>query len=74
MLVVASAWLPVGMVGFRPTAVAGAAGATAAAVLADGIHWPVSMWLGAVVLSSAVAAGLALLSSWSRMEGRQAAS
>jgi hypothetical protein len=31
----------------------------------DAIRWPVSLWLGAVVLSAAVAAGLALLSSWS---------
>jgi len=30
----------------------------------DSIRWPVSLWLGAVVLSAAVAAGLALLSSW----------
>jgi hypothetical protein len=102
MLVIAVAWLPVGMVGFRPTTVAGAAGATVAAVvadlvltwlprvwlsrrlpavtaglavlvwtgqlvafaLADGIRWPVSLWLGAVVLSAAAAAGLALLSTW----------
>ncbi|QCO97253.1 hypothetical protein FCN77_05370 [Arthrobacter sp. 24S4-2] len=102
MLVAAAAWLPVAMVGFRPIAVAGAAGATAAAILADmllarlpkvwldrrlpavtagiaallwtgqlvafavadGIRWPVSLWLGAVVLSAAAAAGLALLSSW----------
>lgn len=102
MLVVAAAWLPVVMVGVRPTAVAGAAGATLAAVvvdvlltrmpdvwfrrrlpavtagiaaavwagqlvaytLADGIHWPLSLWLGAVVLSAAVAAGLAVVSSW----------
>lgn len=102
MLVMAVAWLPVGMVGFRPTTVAGAAGATVAAVvadlvltwlprvwlsrrlpavtaglavlvwtgqlvafaLADGIRWPVSLWLGAVVLSAAAAAGLALLSTW----------
>lgn len=102
MLVAAAAWLPVVMVGFRPFAVAGAAGATLAAILADvllarlprvwlsrrlpavtaaiaalvwtgqlvafavadGIRWPVSLWLGAVVLSAAAAAGLALLSSW----------
>jgi len=102
MLVVAAAWLPVVMVGVRPTAVAGAAGATLAAVVvdllltrvpavwlgrrlpavtagiaalvwtgqlvayavADGIRWPVSLWLGAVVLSAAVAAGLAVVSSW----------
>jgi hypothetical protein len=102
MLVAAAAWLPVAMVGFHPIAVAGAAGATAAAILADvllarlpriwldrrlpavtsgiaallwtgqlvaftvadGIRWPVSLWLGAVVLSAAAAAGLALLSSW----------
>jgi hypothetical protein len=102
MLVAAAAWLPVAMVGLRPFAVAGAAGATAAAILADvllarlpkvwldrrlpsvtagiaallwtgqlaafavadGIRWPVSLWLGAVVLSAAAAAGLALLSSW----------
>lgn len=104
MLVVAAAWLPVVMVGVRPTAVAGAAGATLAAVVADllltrvpdvwlsrrlpavaagiaalvwtgqlvayavvdGIRWPVSLWLGAVVLSAAVAAGLAAVSSWNR--------
>ena len=102
MLVVAAAWLPVVMVGVRPTAVAGAAGATLAAVVvdvllprlpgawlsrrlpavtagiaavvwtgqlvayavADEIRWPVSLWLGAVVLSAAVAAGLAVVSSW----------
>jgi hypothetical protein len=102
MLVAAAAWLPVAMVGLRPTAIAGAAGATAAAIsadvllarlpqawlnrrlpavtagiaallwtgqlvafaVADGIRWPVSLWLGAVVLSAAAAAGLALLSSW----------
>jgi hypothetical protein len=102
LLVAAAAWLPVAMVGLRPFAIAGAAGATAAAVLADvlltrvpqvwlsrrlpavtagiaallwtgqlaayavadGIRWPVSLWLGAVVLSAAAAAGLALLSSW----------
>lgn len=94
--------LPVAMVGFRPIAIAGAAGATVAAIVADvllarlpkvwldrrlpavtagiaallwtgqlvafavadGIRWPVSLWLGAVVLSAGVAAGLALLSSW----------
>jgi hypothetical protein len=103
MLVAVVAWLPVVMVGFRPTAIVGAAGGTVAAVLGDllimrlptrwlsrklpavsaglaalvwsgqllalalavGIRWPLSMWLGAVVLSSAMAAGLALLSSWS---------
>jgi hypothetical protein len=32
--------------------------------LVSGIAWPVSMWLGAIVLSSAVAAGLAFVSSW----------
>ncbi|WLQ05023.1 hypothetical protein [Arthrobacter oryzae] len=107
MLVAAAAWLPVAMIGFRPTAVAGAAGATAAAILADvllarlpsvwldrrlpavtagiaalvwtgqlvafavadGIRWPVSLWLGAVVLSAAAAAGLALLSSWGTAGG-----
>ena len=103
MLVAVAAWLPVAMVGLRPTAIAGAAGATVAAMVADlllarlpnvrlsrrlpavtagiaallwtgqlvafavvdGIRWPVSLWLGAVVLSAAAAAGLALLSSWS---------
>ncbi|CAN7248026.1 hypothetical protein [Arthrobacter sp. LjRoot14] len=107
MLVAAAAWLPVAMVGFRPVAAAGAAGATAAAILADvllarlpqgwldrrlpavaagiaalvwtgqlaafavadGIRWPVSLWLGAVVLSAAAAAGLALLSSWGPKAG-----
>lgn len=102
MLVVAAAWLPVVMVGVRPTAVAGAAGATLAAVVVDllltrlravwltrrlpavtagiaalvwtgqlvayavvdGIRWPVSLWLGTVVLSSAAAAGLAVVNSW----------
>jgi hypothetical protein len=90
------------MIGLRPVTIAGAAGATVAAVLADvllawlpkawlgrllpavtaglaalvwtgqlvafglveGIRWPVSLWLGAVVLCAAAAAGLALLSTW----------
>ncbi|CAH0162017.1 hypothetical protein SRABI83_00976 [Arthrobacter sp. Bi83] len=103
MLVAAAAWLPVVMVGLHPFAIAGAVGATVAAVVADlllarvpepwlrrrlpaitagtaallwtgqlvafavtdAIRWPVSLWLGAVVLSAAEAAGLALLSSWS---------
>ncbi|WP_426978213.1 hypothetical protein ACQCSU_03060 [Pseudarthrobacter sp. O4] len=30
----------------------------------SGIAWPVSMWLGAVVLSAGLAAGLAFVSSW----------
>jgi hypothetical protein len=102
MLVATVAWLPAGMIGFRPITIAGAAGATVAAVLADvllawlpkarlsgrlpavtaglaalvwtgqlvafalvdGIRWPVSLWLGAVVLSAAAAAGLALLTTW----------
>ena len=102
MLVVAAAWLPVAMVGLRPFAIAGAAGATVAAIVADlllarlpdewlrrrlpavtagiaallwtgqlvafavtdAIRWPPSLWLGAVVLSAAAAAGLAALSSW----------
>ncbi len=102
LLVAVVAWLPLAMSGFRPAALAGAAGATVAAVVADvalartgghltgrrlpgvsavlaaliwtgqlvgialasGIGWPVSMWLGAIVLSSAVAAGLAFASSW----------
>ncbi|GAA2143624.1 MULTISPECIES: hypothetical protein [Arthrobacter] len=102
MLVAVVAWLPLAMSGFRPAGVAGAAGATLAAVVADvliargggqltgrrlpavsavlaaliwtgqmigiavvsGVGWPVSMWLGAIVLSSAVAAGLAFVSSW----------
>ncbi|WP_251043286.1 hypothetical protein [Arthrobacter sp. ISL-48] len=102
MLVATVAWLPAGMVGFRPTTIAGAAGATVAAVVADvllallpqvwlgrrlpavtaglaalvwtgqlvafalvdGIRWPISLWMGAVVLSAATAAGLALLSTW----------
>lgn len=102
MLVVAAAWLPVAMVGLQPYAIAGAAGATLAAVVADlllarlpevwlqrrlpavtagiaallwtgqfvafavtdAIRWPPSLWLGAVVLSAAAAAGLAALSSW----------
>jgi hypothetical protein len=102
ILVSVAAWLPLAMSGFRPAAVAGAAGATVAAVVVDvalarragqisgrqlpvvsavlagliwtgqvigialvsGIGWPVSMWLGAIVLSSAVAAGLAFLSCW----------
>jgi hypothetical protein len=102
MLVVAAAWLPVAMVGMQPYAIAGAAGATLAAVAADlllarlpdvwvrrrlpavtagmaallwtgqlvafavtdAIRWPPSLWLGAVVLSAAAAAGLAALSSW----------
>ena len=101
MLVVAAAWLPVAMVGLRPFAIAGAAGATVAAIVADlllarlpdewlrrrppavtagiaallwtgqlvafavtdAIRWPPSLWLGAVVLSAAAAAGLAALSS-----------
>jgi hypothetical protein len=102
MLVAAAAWLPVAMLGFRTYSIAGAAGATIAAVVADlllarlpetwlrrrlpavtggiaavlwtgqlvafavtdAIRWPVSLWLGAVVLSAAVATGLALLASW----------
>lgn len=102
MLVAAAAWLPVMMVGLYPFAIAGAAGATVAAVVADllldrvpdfwlsrrlpavtagiaallwtgqltayavtdAIRWPPSLWLGAVVLSAAAAAGLAALSSW----------
>ena len=102
MLVAAAAWLPVAMVGLRPFAIAGAAGATVAAIVADlllarlpdewlrrrlpavtagiaallwtgqlvafavtdAIRWPPSLWLGAVVLSAAAAAGLAALSSW----------
>jgi hypothetical protein len=102
LLVVAAAWLPVVMIGLRPYSIAGAAGATVAAVVVDllltrvpdawlgrrlpavtagiaallwtgqlvalavtdAIRWPVSLWLGAVVLSAAVAAGLALLRSW----------
>ena len=109
LLVVAAAWLPVVMIGLRPYSIAGAAGATVAAVVVDlllarvpdewlgrrlpavtagitallwtgqlvafavtdAIRWPVSPWLGAVVLSAAVAAGLALLSSWG--QGRRAA-
>jgi hypothetical protein len=105
LLVAVVAWLPLAMSGFRPTAVAGAAGATVAAVVVDallvrmpanwlrrrmpavtavaaaliwtgqligialaaGIGWPVSMWLGAVVLSAGVAAGLACISSWNRV-------
>lgn len=93
------AWLSVAMVGFPAGAVAGAAGATLGAGLADvarvwlpvrldrrrlpieaaaiagllwagqlaglavaqGLRWPVSLWLGAVVLSGGVAAGLAVL-------------
>ncbi|WP_427131146.1 hypothetical protein [Pseudarthrobacter sp. S9] len=103
-LVAVVAWLPLAMSGFRPAAVAGAAGATLAAVVADvlltrltghwlgrrlpavtaalvalvwtgqvagiafvsGIGWPVSMWLGALVLSAGVAAGLAFISSWNQ--------
>ncbi|MFF2031331.1 hypothetical protein [Arthrobacter sp. NPDC058192] len=34
--------------------------------LASGIGWPVSMWLGAVVLSAGAAAGLASISSWNQ--------
>ena len=102
ILVGVVAWLPLAMSGLRPTAVAGAAGATIAAVAADlvlagregprlrrrlpavtailaaliwagqlggialgsSIQWPVSMWLGAVVLSAGLAAALAFLSSW----------
>jgi hypothetical protein len=102
LLVAAAAWLPVVMIGLRPVTIAGAAGATVAAVVVDllltrvpdvwlgrrlpavtagiaallwtgqlvafavtdAIRWPVSLWLGAVVLSAAMAAGLALLSSW----------
>lgn len=96
------AWLPVAMSGLRTAAVAGAAGATVAALVADlllarcppewlarrlaavtallavlvwagqmtgvavvaGIGWPVSMWLGAIVLSAGCAAGLACVMSW----------
>ncbi|MFE5836751.1 hypothetical protein [Arthrobacter sp. NPDC056493] len=102
LLVLVAAWLPVAMIGLHPYSIAGAAGATIAAIVADllltripdtwlgrrlpavtagiaallwtgqlvafavtdAIRWPVSLWLGAVVLSAAVAAGLALLSSW----------
>ncbi|MDQ1057324.1 hypothetical protein QFZ23_001225 [Arthrobacter globiformis] len=102
LLVAAAAWLPVVMIGLRPTSITGAAGTTVAAVVVDllltrvpetwlgrglpavtggiaallwtgqlmafavtdAIRWPVSLWLGAVVLSAAMAAGLALLSSW----------
>jgi hypothetical protein len=102
ILVAVVAWLPLAMSGLRPAAVAGAAGATIAAVVADvllarrpgpwlrrrlpavtailaaliwtgqlagialasSIQWPVSMWLGAVVLSAGLAAALAFLSSW----------
>jgi hypothetical protein len=102
LLVAAAAWLPVAMLGFHTYSIAGAAGATLAAVAADlllarlpaawlhrrlpavtggiaavlwtgqlvafavtdAIRWPVSLWLGAVVLSAAVGAGLALLASW----------
>jgi hypothetical protein len=102
LLVAAAAWLPVMMVGLHPFAIAGAGGATVAAVVADlllprvpdawlnrrlpavtagiaallwtgqlvafavtdAIRWPPSLWLGAVVLSAAAAAGLAALSSW----------
>ena len=102
MLVTVVAWLPLAMTGFRPTAVAGAAGATVAAAVVDvalarssgkmtgrrlpaasaglaaliwtgqlvgialvsGIAWPVSMWLGAVMLSSGVAASLAYIGVW----------
>ncbi|WP_087874486.1 hypothetical protein [Arthrobacter globiformis] len=39
-------------------------GQLVAFAVTDAIRWPVSLWLGAVVLSAAVAAGLALLSSW----------
>jgi len=38
-------------------------GQLAGIALASSIQWPVSMWLGAVVLSAGVAAALALLSS-----------
>ena len=102
ILVAVVAWMPLAMSGLRPVAVAGAAGATIAAVVADvllarpagtwlrrrlpavtafvaaliwtgqlagialasSIQWPVSMWLGAVVLSAGLAAALAFLSSW----------
>lgn len=107
MLVAAAAWLPVVMLGARPYAVAGAAGATVGAAVADvllarmpriwlnrrlpavaaavaalvwagqlaafavtdAIRWPPSLWLGAVVLSAAAAAGLALLTSWGAWPG-----
>jgi hypothetical protein len=39
-------------------------GQLVAFAVTDAIRWPVSLWLGAVVLSAAMAAGLALLSSW----------
>lgn len=39
-------------------------GQLVAFAVTDAIRWPVSLWLGAMVLSAAVAAGLALLSSW----------
>jgi hypothetical protein len=39
-------------------------GQLVAFAVTDAIRWPVSLWLGAVVLSAAMAAGLTLLSSW----------
>ena len=66
MLVAAAAWLPVVMVGFRPFAMAGAAGATAAAILADVLLAQLlRVWLSRRL--PAVTAGIAALSgraSW----------
>ncbi|APX01215.1 hypothetical protein [Arthrobacter sp. QXT-31] len=45
-------------------------GQLVAFAVTDAIRWPVSLWLGAVVLSAAVAAGLALLSSCGPVQAR----
>ena len=61
MLVVAAAWLPGVAAGIAALLWTGQLVAFA---VTDAIRWPPSLWLGAVVLSTAAAAGLAALSSW----------
>jgi hypothetical protein len=62
--------LPAAWLGRRLPAVTGGiaallwTGQLAAFAVTDAIRWPVSLWLGAVVLSAAMAAGLALLATW----------
>jgi hypothetical protein len=62
--------LPAAWLGRRLPAVTGGiaallwTGQLAAFAVTDAIRWPVSLWLGAVVLSVAMAAGLALLATW----------
>lgn len=62
--------LPAAWLGRRLPAVTGGiaallwTGQLVAFAVTDAIRWPVSLWLGAVVLSAAMAAGLAMLASW----------